>query len=354
MISKNKIFAFLVSLMLAMAMPSAASASRVLVKAKLDSTILMMGKMTNLSITVDQEKGVKGHFPIFKELKENGIVGLCGDSVELRAPSKADTVENGGMLIITYSVPVQSFDSGYYKLPEIAFVTGRDTARSNSVALKVVPVVVDSKTPINDYANVSDPENSSIFDRLPDWVVEYWWILLILILLAVAAFILWRRYRKEGTILKKKPEPTPYEKAIAGLRELKEKKLWEQGMEKEYFTDLTDILRNYLYGRFGINAMEMTSRQILGAMKNNAETKDKRNYIRQILNMADFVKFAKVRPLPDDNIASYDNALKFVEETKPLPVPEDDAEEADKGKGKAKKSARSQKAAKGKEVNHGS
>ena len=70
--------------------------------------------------------------------------------------------------------------------------------------------------------------------------------------------------------------------------------------------------------------MEMTSRQILGALKNNKETRDKRDYIRQILNMADFVKFAKVRPLPDDNIASFENALKFVEETKPLPPADDE------------------------------
>ncbi len=158
---------------------------------------------------------------------------------------------------------------------------------------------------------------------MPDWILDYWWILLIILLAICAGIYLWSRYRKEGSILGKKPEPTPYEVASAALRELKSKKLWEQGMEKEYFTELTDIIRVYLYGRFGINAMEMTSRQILGSLKNNKETKDKREYIRQIVNMADFVKFAKVRPLPEDNIASYDNAVKFVEETKPLPPVED-------------------------------
>ena len=87
-----------------------------------------------------------------------------------------------------------------------------------------------------------------------------------------------------------------------------------------------------MFGRFGINAMEMTSRQILGAMKNNKELRDKRDYVRQILNMADFVKFAKVRPLPDDNIASFENARKFVEETKPVPVEEsEDSPESQKG-----------------------
>lgn len=304
------------------------SAAQTLVTAKLDSAILMMGRMTHLKISVDQKKDAKGSFPLFSQIKENGIVGLCGDSVELRAPIKADTSDKAGMWHIEYTVPVQSFDSGYYQLPEIAFVIGRDTALSNKVALKVVPVVVDANTPIDDYANVADPENKSILDALPNWVVDYWWLILI-ILLAIAAFVYaWLKYRKDGSILGKKPEPTPYEIAIAGLRALKEKKLWEQGMEKEYYTELTDILRVYMYGRFGINAMEMTSRQILGTLKNNKETRDKRDYIRSILNMADFVKFAKVRPLPDDNVASYDNALRFVEETKPLPPAENESNTA--------------------------
>lgn len=301
------------------------------VTAKLDSAILMMGRMTNLHITVDQRKGAKGNFPILSHIKENGIIGICGDSVEMRAPSKADTTVKGDRWIIKYLIPVQSFDSGYYQIPEIAFVEGRDTSYSNTLSLKVVPVVVDAKTPIDDYANVSEPENSSIFDSVPDWIYNYWWILFLVLLLIAVFIYLWIRYKKEGTILGKKPEPTPYETAIAGLKELKSKKLWEQGMEKEYFTDLTEILRVYMYRRFGINAMEMTSRQILAALKNNPEAKDKSAYIRQIVNMADFVKFAKVRPLPEDNVASYDYAVKFVEETKPLPPVE---EEQNTGAGK--------------------
>lgn len=320
MLQKKTILALTLVLMAVLPL----SASRTLVTARLDSAILMMGRMTHMRVSVDQNKDAKGVFPLFYQMKENGIVGVCGDSVELRAPVKSDTSEKGGMLHIEYTIPVQAFDSGYYQLPEIAFVVGRDTAFSNKLALKVVPVVVDANTPIDDYANVADPEDKSIFDAVPDWVLDYWWIIL-LVVVAVAAFLYaWMKYKKEGSILGKKPEPTPYEVAVSALRELKDKKLWEQGMEKEYFTELTDVLRVYLFGRFGINAMEMTSRQILGALKNNKETRDKRDYIRQILNMADFVKFAKVRPLPDDNIASFENALKFVEETKPLPPADDE------------------------------
>lgn len=304
------------------------SAGKTIVKAKLDSTILLMGKTTGLQITVDQDKGVKGVLPLFSKIKENGIIGVCGDSVELRAPKSIDTTENENRLKIVYNVPVQAFDSGYYELPEIEFVNGRDTVRSNRVALKVVPVPnLTADSPIDEYANVSDPENPSIFDSLPDWMIDFWWVIVLIILAIVAFLIAWRKYKKDGKIIGKKYIPTPYEVATASLRELKEKKLWEQGMEKEYFTELTDILRLYLYGRFGINAVEMTSRQILAAMKANPEIKDKRPMIRQILNMADFVKFAKVRPLPEDNIAAFDNARKFVIETKPVEPVEGDSPE---------------------------
>ena len=321
--------------------------SKVMVTAKLDSVNLLMGKLTTLSMEVVQDKGKPGGFRVFENAnKALGYVGVCGDSIELRTSYKTDTVDLGsGRIQINYQIPLQAFDSGTYRLPEFVYVSESDSARSNALTLNVVPVNVTADDPIAGFAKVAEPEGSQFFDFVPDWLADYWWVILI-VLLAVAAFI-WamRRYKKEGTVLPKKPEPTPYEVAITGLRKLKEKKLWEQGMEKEYFTDLTDILRIYLDKRFGINAMEMTTREIMDHLY-NSDVKDKRDYMRQILNVADFVKFAKVRPLPADNIAAYDNAVKFVEETKPVPVekPEEagpkaadnNVNAADKKKGGAK------------------
>lgn len=309
------------------------------VKAVLDSNTMIMGKMRVLQLMVEEPKDAKGHFPLFNQLRERGYATVCGDSVELRAPAKIDTVDMGSQRRIMFAIPVQSFDSGAYELPSIEYVVGRDTARSNRVALKVVPVSANAEDPIADYAGTADPEDPSFFDWVPDWVLDFWWLILLLLLLTGGVIYGIRRYKKNGSLLPKKPEPSPYEEATKNLRALKTQKLWEQGLEKEYYTELTDILRRYLYRRFGINAAEMTSRQILGALGKNPETKDKRSYFRKILDMADFVKFAKVRPLPEDNIASYDDAMRFVEETKPAPVPEaeDDAVTAVK---KDKKSAK--------------
>lgn len=293
--------------------------SKVMVTARLDSVNLLMGKLTTLTMEVVQDKGKPGGFTMFNNVNPAlGYVGVCGDSIELRTSFKTDTVDLGSNRIqINYQIPLQSFDSGTYRLPEFIYVSESDSARSNALTLNVVPVKVTADDPIAGFAKVAEPD-SKFFDFVPNWFADFWWVILILVLIAIGAIWAYRRYKKEGTVLPKKPEPTPYEVAITGLRKLKEKKLWEQGMEKEYFTDLTDILRRYLDKRFGINAMEMTTREIMDHLY-NSDVKDKRDYMRQILNVADFVKFAKVRPLPADNIAAYENAVKFVEETKPVP-----------------------------------
>lgn len=310
-------------------MASASFAAPVSVKASLDSVNLQMGRITTLHLSVTEPKSQKGHFPLFNQLRESGVIPVCGDSVELRAPSKIDTVESGNKRTINLDVPLQAFDSGYYELPRFVYAFGTDSVTSNSLAIKVYPVNATADTPIGDFASTADPENPSFFDFLPDWIIDFWWVFLILILAIIAFIYGMRRYRREGSLLPKKPEPTPYEAAISGLKTLKEKQLWQSGQEKEYYTELTDILRRYLYGRFGINATEMTSRQIMQRLGKEKELTDKRMYFRQILDMADFVKFAKVRPLPDDNVLAYDNALRFVKETKPVEKPEGEEQQTD-------------------------
>lgn len=306
---------------------SAMSAADLSVTARLDSVNLLMGNMTTLHLQVIQNQGQKGGFTIFRDINpEQGYVGVCGDSVEMRTSYKIDTVELGsGRLQLNYEIPVQAFDSGTYQLPQFVYVAGNDSAKSNFLTFNVIPLNLTAEDPIAGFAPVAEPEGKKFYDAIPDWILDFWWVFIIIV--AAIILFLWgmKRFKKEGTItFVPKRIPTPWEVAMESLANLKEKKLWEQGREKEYFTDLTDILRIYLEKRFGINAVEMTTRQILNCLY-ESDVKDKRDYIRQILNVADFVKFAKVRPLPADNIEAYENALKFVEETKPAPEeqPED-------------------------------
>ena len=298
------------------------------VTARIDSVNLLMGKLTTLHLEVVENEGTTGTFTIFEEAdRTKGYTSVCGDSIELRTDFTIDTVGLGsGKIQLNYSVPIQAFDSGTYRLPKFIYVNGVDTSYSNQLTFNVVPVNVTAEDAIAGFAPVLEPDGKRFYDWIPDWILDFWWIFLI-IGLAICAFI-WgmKKFKKTGIlpIMSSKPQPTPWESALSSLKALKDKKLWEQGMEKEYFTDLTDILRTYLFQRFGINALEMTTRQIMDRIY-ESDFKDKKDYIRQILNVADFVKFAKVRPLPADSIAAYENAYKFVEET--IPVLEKSPEE---------------------------
>ncbi len=292
------------------------AAAPVSITASLDSAYILMGKQTALKLDIVQDRGVQGAF-----INNNG--DTLTREVEVIRALKPDTTDLGSNREeIKRELIIQSFDSGLYTIPPFVYVAGNDTFTSNALALKVMPVAVDSMATIHDYAGVAKP-NTRIWDYLPDFIVEYWWIFLIVLLLAAALFV-WLRYIKGKKAIplvpKKKPVP-PYEVAMQALNRLKSEKLCENGHEKEYYTRLTEILRIYLDKRFGINAMEMTSTQIMQQLRSNDDTKTSAPVMKQILEMADFVKFAKVRPLPDDNQKAFANAVTFVENTRPVEQP---------------------------------
>lgn len=305
--------------------------------ASLDSASIMMGRVDTLRLIVQRDADTQGAFPLFHKVVLGGIVTLLGDTIELGAP-RMDTLKREGRRITErLIVPVQVFDSGTYRLPPFVYVTASDSVVSNQVELTVMPVKVGENDAIADFKDVSEPSDKSFWDWMPDWLYELWWIWILIILAIIASIYFGRKYRKTGKFitLPEKPQPKPWTVALERLEKLKSKNLWENGMEKEYFTELTDILRDYLYKRFGINAMEMTSNQIMRTLADQTDVKEKRTYVRKILAMADFVKFAKVRPLPADNVEAYDNAVNFVKETEIVEVPEADADNSsDKGKDK--------------------
>lgn len=297
-------------------------AAPVTIKATLDSAYILMGKQTALNIDIVQDKGTVGHF-----ITNNG--DTLTREVEVIQNYAPDTISlSNDREEILRKVIIQSFDSGLYTLPPYVYVVGNDTFSTTPLALKVLPAAVDTLQTIHDYAGVSDP-NTKLWDYLPDFIVDYWWTLLIIAFIVLIAAIWLAFFKgKQKAVLtpKKKPIP-PYELALQQLDRLKSEKLCENGLEKEYYTRLTEILRTYLDSRFGINAMEMTSSQIIHRLNQNSETKPSVPILNRILEMADFVKFAKVRPLPDENTSAFNNAVKFVEDTKPAPPAEENNEE---------------------------
>lgn len=286
-------------------------------KAKLDSATLLMGKTTALHLEITQDKDARGFFP-------NEQADTLSAMVEIADRTKADTTDLGNNRIqINRDLILQSFDSGMWVIKPIPYVVNGDTAYCNQLSLKVLPVDVSKMQDIHDIKPVE-----KVPFNLLDWLPDYWWLWLLVLLLLGAGIWAYRKYYKKGinplkAVKKRLP---PYEEAMINLQRLKEAQLWQQGQEKEYFTGLTDILRVYIDRRFHINAVEMTSSQIIDTLKKNEETKAVNEQLEMILEIADIVKFANARPLADDNEVAFQRAINFVEATRPVEQPDNKEE----------------------------
>lgn len=317
-----KKISYIILLYIMMLTAGVSNAGNTIISAKMDSTLLLMGKKTSIHVEIVQDKGIKGYFV-------NESADTLNKYVEISARLKADTVDIGNNREqINRDIIIQSFDSGMYVIPAFEYVVGKDTFLSKELTLKVLPVKVDSLSTIHDFKAVAEPP-FFFTDYLPEFLVDYWWLILIILLLSAFGIYAYFKWFKKGKVpFMGKPEIVipPFDEAIMKLTQLKSEKLWEAGQDKEYYTRLTDILRNYIDRRFGINAMEMTSSQIIDVLRRNEETMPVNDQLNKILEMADFVKFAKMRPLPEDNEVSYQRAVNFVNETKPVEIVANEAE----------------------------
>ena len=280
------------------------------ITASIDSTVVEMGSRATIKLDIS-DPGLKGH-----------VVDLPQPDTEADNVAVISVEADTFPAACQYRILVQAFAPGVVTFPPFKYAVGTDTAESGFLTLKVLPVELDSLETINPLESVVNPSRRW-YDYIPEWL---WWALLG-IAVAAAAIALFMLYRKNGTLIVRHTKPVdPYEAAMTELTRLRERKLAESGREKEYYTHLVDILRTYLERRFAINAMEMSSTQILDTLRRNPETRDNQPRIKQILEIADFVKFANVRPMPDDNIKTFNNVVQFVEATKPAPEPEPEAD----------------------------
>ena len=295
-------------LLVSMSAATVSAQNQIVVRAQMDSAAIMMGDQTTVRLEVSQDKGKFVRLPIIQDTLVAGV--------EVLRISKPDTVDlKNNRIQVNNEVLITSFDSGLYYLPPFKYVIDNDTFETQSLSLKVVPVPVDTTHAEFDIKGVDAPP-FVLWDYVPAWVI-YLLIALVVIAAGIYAYWRWGRKAKGGEAAAEEKAIPPYERAIQALHELKDSKLWQQGQEKAYYTNLTEILRVYIDQRFHINAMEMTSTQIIDTLRRNEETKAVNQQLRDILEGAAFVKCAKMRPLPDDNEQVMRYAENFVEETKP-------------------------------------
>jgi len=286
----------------------------IMVKAGLDTTVILIGDQIHLNLFVEQPQGEKISFPFLHDSIANKI--------EILSVSKIDTYNVGnGRLRLLQRYLITCFDSGVYQIPPQTFSFAYGAIKDS---LLTEPLVLTVNTiPIKDPKKIYDIKGVMAMPLTFAEIVPYLISGLVLILIIVLIIYIRNRLKHNKPLFfLQKPKDPAHVIAFRELEKLRNEKLWQQGQVKQYHTRVTDIIRVYIEDRFNILAMESTSDEILNDLK-KVEIIDAKelNSLKQLFELADLAKFAKAEPLPDENENSWRYAYDFVVNT--LKKPED-------------------------------
>jgi len=224
------------------------------------------------------------------------------DGLEVMEEKALNTVAETPELLLQQRIKITSFDTGYIVVPQLPFAyvaaDGRkDTAYTEDLLLRVRAFPVgeeDELRPIKPI--IEEPLN----------LLDFWPLFLALALGGIGYLIWLNRQRRQ----RQAPPPPPPPPA-------------DKGETKAYYSELTRILREYLEGRFGVSAMEMTTRQITQELGRREELdRLQRSELGELLQLSDLVKFAKATPAAELHAQGLVRVRGFVKDTgKPNPVP---------------------------------
>lgn len=299
--------------------PGEAAGQKVSVTSELDTNYIMIGDPVVLKWKFSFPADNIPVIPVFGDTlsKQIEVLSLSGTDTMYSADKKSIT--------LTQNIRITCFDSGVFMVPALHFGIRRagDTASAlfgtSPLPLFVNTVKVDTT---KGFIDIVGPMNEPIgWRELLPWILGG---LGLLFLLAGGFYIFLRRRRKQPVFpVHTTPAEPPHLTALTRLEELRLKRLCESGRIKEYYSSLSEILREYIHGRFGLDAMEMVTSDITSALQECNPGDEALRICAQVLTLADMVKFARYEPLPADHDQGMKSAVSFVQITIPAePLPE--------------------------------
>jgi hypothetical protein len=293
-----------------------AGAQNIQVEAKLKQYTIRIGDQTKLFLSVHQPAKQHVDFP--------KLADTLVSKVQIVNVGKADTTtdkSDPGNITVIQSYTITSFDAGTYTIPPFSVGTPGGVLKTNELTLQVETVKVDTTKAIYD---IKQP--LAVSYTFLDWLKDNWlWVALgVVVVLGIIGLIwyLTKRPKKEVVVeAVEQPGLPPHVIAINKLKELRERKLWQEGEIKQYYIELSDILREYLEKRYVIKTHEKTTDEIFDSLKRISITAENRKILKDILVLSDLVKFAKEKPLPPENEQCMDNAIRFVSATQQDELP---------------------------------
>lgn len=286
------------------------------VQTSIDTTKNKIGAQFNLLLktTVDTNSVV-----VFPNQKMFG-------PLEVIRTYPTDTLKKDNAYELVKKYGLTQFDSGKYTIPQLKILINKQPFFSDSLKVEVANVPVDTlKQKLYDIKDIV---------HTPKGIGNWWMYVLIGLAIAAIGFFAYRFIKnnqaKKGEVQLFK---TPIEKANTLLQQLENKGLWQKGEIKNYYSELTDIARNYIEEAIKIPAMESTTSELIAglrmaAVKNNMSlSQETVENLERVLKQADLVKFAKSKPL-DYEIADDRKKIEKTIVTLDQSIPEVSEDEA--------------------------
>lgn len=303
-------------LLAAVSLCFAARGQDVTARAWVDSTQFLVGDWIAVHVDLRHPAGTRFRL-------------LLGDTISGFQVIDRGTIAAAGEGASVVRLVVARYDSGRALLPPLPFqyMTGVDTATrtvsTNPLLLTIHTIPVDTTQDIRD---IKPPVS------LPYTLLEV--IIFLAVLLAIAAgLFFYFRHRKRRPAAEPPPAyiPPPRPAHVIALEELgtlKDKRLWQQGLLKPYYSELTEIFRRYFENRYRFMALEETTGEILASLRLQPGTEPVREETERVLRLADLVKFAKLQPGPAEHEEAMRIVLDVVQRTASAAGPSGDSQEA--------------------------
>ena len=285
-------------------------AAQVIFEARIDTLVLLIGEQRELTLDVTCGSKQKLKMPDFKPMQplaqDVEIVDLLGTDTTL--------LDEGKRMQVLQRYTITAWDSTFVLLPPFEVEVDGQPYQSKQLALKVLTVPVDTVHVDQFFPNKDIQNNPFSWD---DWKPVLWFagINQLLAILLLWIYSRWRENKPLIRIIRRKVKLPAHQVAMTEIERIKSERNWTSEDSKEYYTQLTDTLRTYIKERFGFNATEMTSSEIIERL---LEVQDEQALaeLRQLFTTADLVKFAKWTTLTGENDANLVNAIEFINQTK--------------------------------------
>ena len=250
----------------------------------IDSTNIKIGEEIRYTIEVQVDST---DIVIFPE-------GQTFVPLEMVESYKIDTTFEQAKYRLIKKYGLTQFDSGKYTIPQQQVLINNKAFVTDSVKVEVRDVAVDTT-------------KQKMFDIKPaievhgppfDFEKFFSWLIPILLLAGLLAYILIRRKKRKAA---KEEVLPPYEEAIFALKKLDESHLINENRSKEYYSNLTEIVKRYLDREVDSSALESTSDELIERLQLHKDAghfdfdRETIRHLDQILKRADLVKFAKMQ-----------------------------------------------------------